>query len=175
LREHEGRLGRQLAYPIRLFFLSQDHVRATGAADDGTLQGGAGNDVLDSGEGDDTILFGRGDGQDTLVGGEHNEDDAVCFGTDIDPLDVMLSRQADDLRVSIYGTTDQFTVQDWYADRDNRVDEFVTGHGRSLEDSKVNQLIQAMAGFTSQTGLTWEQAIAQRPQDVQQILSASWK
>lgn len=67
------------------------------------------------------------------------------------------------------------TVQDWYADRDNRVDEFVTGHGRSLEDSKLNQLIQAMAGFTSQTGLTWEQAIAQRPQDVQQILSASWK
>jgi hypothetical protein len=32
-----------------------------------------------------------------------------------------------------------------------------------------------MAGFTSQTGLTWEQAIAQRPQDVQQILAASWK
>jgi len=140
-----------------------------------TLQGGVGNDVLNSGEGDDTIFFGRGDGQDTLVGGEHNEDDAVCFGADIDPLDVMLSRQADDLRVAIYGTSDQFTVQGWYADRDNRVDEFVAGNGQSLEDSKVNQLIQAMAGFTSQTGLTWEEGVAQRPEDVQQILAASWK
>lgn len=140
-----------------------------------TLQGGAGNDVLDSGKGDDTIVFGRGDGQDTLAGGEHNKHDVVQFGEDIDPLDLMLSRQVDDLRVAIYGTTDQFTVQDWYADKDNRVDEFVTGNGQSLEDSKVNQLIQAMAGFGAQTGLTWEEAIAQRPEDVQQILAASWK
>ena len=151
------------------------HDFLDGGKGEDTLQGGAGNDLLDSGKGDDTILFGRGDGQDTLVGGEHNEDDIVCFGTDIDPLDLMLSRQVDDLRVSIYETTDQFTVQGWYADRDNRVDEFVAGNGQSLEDSKVNQLIQAMAGFTTQTGLTWEQAISQRPQDVQQILAASWK
>lgn len=139
------------------------------------LQGGAGNDLLDSGDGDDTILFDRGDGKDTLIGEEHNEDDTVCFGADIDSLDLMLTRQADDLRVSIYGTTDQFTVRDWYTDRDNRVDEFITGNGQSLENSKVNQLIQAMAGFTAQTGLTWEQAIAQRPLDIQQILTASWK
>jgi Ca2+-binding RTX toxin-like protein len=146
-----------------------------GGKGEDVLQGGAGNDLLDSGKGDDTILFGRGDGQDMLVGGEHNEDDVVHFGADIHPLDLMLSRQVDDLRVAIYGTTDQFTVQGWYADRDNRVDEFVAGNGQSLEDSKVNQLIQAMAGFTSQTGLTWEEAIAQRPEDVQQILAASWR
>ena len=40
LREHEGRLGRQLAYPIRLFFLPQDHLRAAGAAHDRALQRG---------------------------------------------------------------------------------------------------------------------------------------
>ena len=77
--------------------------------------------------------------------------------------------------MAIYGGPDQFTVQDWYADKDNRVDEFVTGNGQSLEDAKVDQLIQAMAGFTSQSGLSWEQAIAQRPQDVEQILAANWK
>jgi Ca2+-binding RTX toxin-like protein len=146
-----------------------------GGKGEDVLQGGAGNDVLDSGDGDDTIFFGRGEGQDSLVGGEHNEDDVVRFGADIDPLDLMLSRQVDDLRVAIYGTTDQFIVQDWYVDKDNRVEEFVAGNGQSLEDSKVNQLIQAMAGFTAQAGLTWEQAISQRPQDVQQILTASWK
>jgi Ca2+-binding RTX toxin-like protein len=140
-----------------------------------TLQGGAGNDLLDSGEGHDTILFCRGDGQDTLIGRDHNRHDTVQFGSDLNPLDLILSRQADDLHVAIYGTSDQFTVEGWYADRENRVDEFVAGNGQSLEDSKVNQLIQAMAGFGAQTGLSWEQAIAQRPQDVQQILAASWK
>jgi Ca2+-binding RTX toxin-like protein len=140
-----------------------------------TLRGGAGNDLLDSGEGRDTILFDRGDGQDTLIGHDHNRHDTVRFGGDISPLDLILSRQADDLRVSIYGTTDQLMVQEWYADRDNRVDEFVAGNGQSLEDSKVNQLIQAMAGFTAQTGLTWEEAIAQRPEDVQAILAVNWR
>jgi hypothetical protein len=36
-------------------------------------------------------------------------------------------------------------------------------------------LIQAMAGFTQQTGLTWDQAIDQQPQDVQAIIAASWQ
>ena len=33
----------------------------------------------------------------------------------------------------------------------------------------------AMASFTSQNGLTWDQAVAQRPQDVQNILAANWQ
>ena len=32
-----------------------------------------------------------------------------------------------------------------------------------------------MASFTSTTGLTWDQAIDQRPQDVQAVLAASWQ
>jgi Ca2+-binding RTX toxin-like protein len=151
-----------------------DDILRGGQGED-TLRGGAGNDVLDSGTGNDTIVFGRGDGEDTLAGGEHNKHDVVRFGDDIDPMDVMLSRQVDDLRVAIYGTTDQFTVQDWYADRDNRVDKFVASNGQSLDDSKVNQLIQAMAGFTAQTGLSWEEGIAQRPEDVQAILAGNWQ
>jgi hypothetical protein len=39
----------------------------------------------------------------------------------------------------------------------------------------VDQLIQAMASFTTQTGLTWEQGIVQQPQDVQAVLAASWQ
>jgi len=31
-----------------------------------------------------------------------------------------------------------------------------------------------MATFTTQTGLTWDQGIDQQPQDVQNILAASW-
>jgi hypothetical protein len=32
-----------------------------------------------------------------------------------------------------------------------------------------------MAGFTQQSELTWDQAIDQRPQDVQAILAANWQ
>ena len=38
----------------------------------------------------------------------------------------------------------------------------------------VNQLMQAMASPSQQTGLTWDEAIGQRPQNVQTVLAASW-
>jgi hypothetical protein len=44
-----------------------------------------------------------------------------------------------------------------------------------LLSTQVDQLIQAMAGFTQQTGLTWDQAIDQQPQEVQAVLAASWQ
>ena len=39
----------------------------------------------------------------------------------------------------------------------------------------VDQLIQAMAPITQQTGLSWDQAIDQQPQNVQAVLAASWQ
>ena len=39
---------------------------------------------------------------------------------------------------------------------------------------QVDQLIQAMATYSASSGLTWDQAIDQRPEDVQAILVASW-
>jgi len=38
----------------------------------------------------------------------------------------------------------------------------------------VEQLIQPMVGLTQQTGLTWDQAIGQRAQEVQTGLAANW-
>ena len=49
------------------------------------------------------------------------------------------------------------------------------GNDQTLLSTQVDQLIQAMAGFSTQTGLTWDQAIDQRPQDVQAVLAASWQ
>jgi len=49
------------------------------------------------------------------------------------------------------------------------------GNGQRLLNSRVDQLIQTMAAFSAQTGLTWDQAIDQRPTDVQTILAASWR
>jgi hypothetical protein len=47
--------------------------------------------------------------------------------------------------------------------------------GEKLLNTQVDQLIQAMASFTATTGLTWDQALDQRPQDVQTIVRACWQ
>ncbi|NOT97163.1 MAG: hypothetical protein HOP00_12770, partial [Nitrospira sp.] len=102
--------------------------------------------------------------------------DKLLYGATINPLDLVLSRQANDLRLAIHGSTDYVTVQNWYSTPTTaQVETIQAGNGQALLSTQVDQLIQAMAGFTSQSGLTWDQAIDQRPQDVQTVLAASWQ
>ncbi|MEP6889300.1 MAG: calcium-binding protein [Nitrospirota bacterium] len=93
----------------------------------------------------------------------------------INPLDLVISRQANDLRLTIHGSTDQMTIQNWYSGATNQAETIQAGNGQTLLNTQVDQLIQAMAGFTQQTGLTWDQAIDQQPTQVQTILAASWQ
>jgi len=79
------------------------------------------------------------------------------------------------LRLSIHGSTDAGTIQNWYTSTSNRTGTIQTGNGQTLLSTQVDQLIQAMASFSQQSGLTWDQAIDQQPQQVQTVLAASWQ
>ena len=146
----------------------------TGAGGNDTFRGSAGNDTLDGGSGNDTYLFDRGDGQD-FVRDNGGTADKLLYDSGVDPLDLVISRQANDLRLAIHGSTDSVTIRNWYTGSSNRTEMIQAGNGQTLLDTQVNQLIQAMAAFTQQTGLTWDQAIDQRPQEVQTVLAASWQ
>jgi Ca2+-binding RTX toxin-like protein len=146
----------------------------SGAGGNDTVRGGLGNDTVNGGSGNDTFLFGRGEGQD-LIQDNSGTADKILYDAGIDPLDLVISRQANDLRLTIHGSSDRITVQNWYVGTTNRTETIQAGNGQTLLSTQVDQLIQAMAGFSQQTGLTWDQAIDQRPQDVQTVLAASWQ
>lgn len=146
----------------------------SGANGNDILRGSLGNDTVNGGSGNDTFLFGRGAGQD-LVQDNSGSADKMLFDGGINPLDLVISRQANDLWLSIHGSTDYVTVQNWYTSSSNRTETIQANNGQTLLSTQVDQLIQAMAGFTQQTGLTWDQAIDQLPQDVQTVLAASWQ
>jgi Ca2+-binding RTX toxin-like protein len=146
----------------------------TGNGSNNILRGNAGNDTLSGLAGNDTFLFGLGDGQD-LVRDNSGSADKMLFDGGIDPLDLVISRQANDLRIAIHGSSDQITVENWYTSSVNRTETIQAGNGELLVSAKVDQLIQAMASFTTFTGLTWDEGIDQRPQDVQAVLAASWQ
>lgn len=148
----------------------------TGGSGADQFTGGTCNDTMTGGSGNDLYNFSRGDGQDTIIDTDPfptNQDRAI-FGATINPLDLVISRQANDLRLTIHGSSDQITVQNWYGGTSNQVETLQAGNGQILLNTQVGQLIQAMASFSQQTGLTWDQAIDQRPQDVQTVLAASW-
>jgi Ca2+-binding RTX toxin-like protein len=141
------------------------------------LTGGTGNDTLAGGSGNDLYNFSRGDGQDRIgdADGMQGNQDRLLFGATINPLDLVISRQANDLRLAIHGTTDAITIQNWYTSPStNQLEDLQAGNSQHLLNTQVDQLIQAMASFGQQTGLTWDQAIDQRPQEVQTVLAASW-
>lgn len=86
---------------------------------DDTLSGGAGNDFLYGGGGDDTYLFSLGDGHDIIEDGYGV--DKIQFGTGINPNDIIVSHTSRyigstsyfDLELSIAGTADKITVQNY--------------------------------------------------------------
>jgi Ca2+-binding RTX toxin-like protein len=149
----------------------------TGGSGADQFTGGTGNDALTGGSGNDLYNFSRGDGQDTISDADPfpGSQDRALFGATINPLDLVASRQANDLRLAIHGSSDQITVRNWYVGTTNRIETIQAGNGQTLLSTQVDQLIQAMAGLTQQTGLTWDQAVDQRPQDVQAVLAASWQ
>jgi len=113
--------------------------------------------------------------QDTVVDNSGTSD-VLRYGGTVNPLDLVISRQVNDLRLSIHGSTDMVTIQNWYTSPTiNQIETIQAGNGQTLLNTQVDQLIQAMASFSQESGLTWDQAIDQRPQDVQTVLAASWQ
>ncbi|MEJ8859066.1 hypothetical protein WKW79_31160 [Variovorax robiniae] len=118
------------------------------------LNGGPGNDYLQGDEGDDIYLVDLQSGQDHLR--EWNNEwtdmgnDVVQFtDTGIHADQLWFSRQGDDLLVSIIGTDVELTVEQWYdaAYGGPNVEQFKTQDGKTLLNSDVQNLVDAMAGF----------------------------
>jgi Ca2+-binding RTX toxin-like protein len=147
-----------------------------GGDGDDRLAGGADNDVLIGGIGDDAYVLGRGYKAETV-----QEDDASIGNTDaIDFLSsiardqVWFEQSGDDLVISIIGTDDKVTVEDWYVGAQHRVEEFRTANGDTLLESQVQNLVDAMASFAppspGQTTLPTNYANQLNP-----VIAANWQ
>lgn len=124
-----------------------DHI--VGFDSDDTLTGGAGNDTLEGLNGSDTYQFNLGDGADVIQESwtNHNlsEDDRLVFGPGILPSDIQLSRQGNDLILSVAGTSDSvrvtnhFTYEAWYSSND--VEHFDFANGTSWTSAQVAAML----------------------------------
>ena len=165
-------------------------VNATGNDLNNVLTGNSAANVLTGGAGDDTYVVGVGD----MVVEQPNEG----IDTVKSVLSRTLSANVENLTLTgsdaINGTGNSLNnlfignsaanvltgcagddTYVWYGGSANQVETIQAGNGEHLLNNQVQQLIQAMASFTSQNGVTWDQAIAQRPEDVQNILAANWQ
>ena len=121
----------------------------TGGGGNDTLRGGAGADVLSAASttSNDTYVWGRGEGADTLTDAGGADQLSILAGVAADQ--VWLRRVTNNLQVSVIGTTDTFTITNWYTAAANQVERFSLADGKSVTAANAQKLVDAMAGFTA--------------------------
>uniref|UniRef100_UPI0039892B92 calcium-binding protein n=1 Tax=Methyloglobulus sp. TaxID=2518622 RepID=UPI0039892B92 len=90
-----------------------------GGAGNDQINGSAGNDMMVGDSGNDIYIFGKGSGQDTVNSYDTTagKADTVQFDTTVTPSEVQVSRLGNNLVLTINGTSDTLTIQQ-YMDND---------------------------------------------------------
>ena len=148
----------------------------TGGAGNDWLNGGTGNDALTGGNGGDTYWFARGGGNDAIYNGDNGGADRLLFGAGITEDLLWFGQNGNDLLVTLRGTggSDTVRVTGWYSDTDNRLSKFQLSDGQVLEATHVQQLVQAMADFSTSTGSPTSLTGSEQ-QTVETVIAANWK
>lgn len=151
-------------------------INGTGNELANTMTGNSAANTLAGGTGNDTYWLSRGSGADIV-----QENDATAGNTDVAQFDADIAvdqlwfRQVgNSLEVSVIGTSDSFTVKDWYLGSHYHVEQFKTADGKTLLDGQVQNLVQAMASFAppaaGQTTLPESYATA-----LNGVIAANWQ
>ncbi|HHY71704.1 MAG TPA: hypothetical protein GX497_00445, partial [Bacillus bacterium] len=137
--------------------------------------GSVGNDYLEGSYGNDTYLFGIGHGQDIIYDYDPTTGNMDTIQFDANTMDLIFSRENNDLQIAIQGTDDNLKVQSWFSGNAYQTEVLKTADGNLLLNAQVEQLIQAMASFTGTAGMSWNQALHDKPEEVSQLLGQYWK
>ncbi|TBV14688.1 hypothetical protein DNK01_09015 [Stutzerimonas kirkiae] len=78
--------------------------------------------------------------------------DQLLLGNDIAVENLWFAQEGNDLSVSLAGTQDAILIKGWYSDDSSRIEEFSSADGRTLLDSRVQVLVDAMAAFAVPAG-----------------------
>ncbi|MEH6528115.1 MAG: Ig-like domain-containing protein, partial [Sneathiella sp.] len=139
------------------------------------LEGGVGDDTISGGQGADSYIFTRGDGQDVIDdNASDGASDTLVLDTGIDHDQLWFEQTGDDLLISVIGTSDQITVENWYAAADNKIEGIETSDGQVTDITGVEALVSAMASFSPPGG--GETDLSDPTYDpLDSVLAANWQ
>ncbi|HHY72201.1 MAG TPA: hypothetical protein GX497_03070, partial [Bacillus bacterium] len=144
-----------------LIFGTDKNDNLLGFNTDDLLVGGAGNDRLEGGYGNDVYLFGRGSDQDTIY--DHDSTagniDIIRMTENVAPSDIIVKRNGDHLELSIKGTLDKLTVQNYFSHDNYKVEKIEFSDGtvwdvafikeKVIQATEENDLIRGYDGVNN--------------------------
>jgi len=125
-----------------------DWYQVLGSEGADTLDGGPGNDTLNGGLRNDTYLFGRGYGVDTISDYDKTSGnmDTLKFASDVSRSDVEITRNGNTLVFKIKGTVDQLLVPSGIAKGAYSVERVEFGDGTVLTADEVTTISEEIWG-----------------------------
>ena len=128
------------------FLGTPDNDSLNGDSGANIFNGLAGDDQIDGGQGADTYLFGLGDGKDRIseFGYASGEIDTIRFGAGINPDDIIVSRNGNDIVFSIKGTSDSVTVASWMSGDYYRIERIEFTGGAAWDQATLKAKVDAL-------------------------------
>ncbi len=137
------------------------------------LNGGAGDDYLEGGSGNDIYLFDENHGSDRIVNGQDQSGfDKAVFADDA--LNLIFAKQGVNMLIKHADSADQVEIADWDQGLSYQLDEVVSQDGKKITAANIPLLIQAMAAYSQSSGLSWNQAVNERREEVRDICNQFW-
>jgi Ca2+-binding RTX toxin-like protein len=146
-----------------------------GTAGNDTISGSFGNDSVTGGLGNDSYVVGRGFGSDRITDTDATtgNTDTLTFTGGVTSDQLWFRHVGNDLEVRIVGTWEITTIANWYSGSANHIEQIKTTDGKTLLDTQVDNLVNAMAAFaippTTSTSLPANYQAALQP-----VISGSW-
>lgn len=171
-----------LAASVEKLILTGDAVSGTGnnlnntingTVQDNILAGGTGADTLAGGAGNDIYLLARGDGADRISDAS-GDNDIIRFAADVAHEQLWFRAAGTALEIKVIGTTDKFTVLNWFSNDAYRVESIESGNGKILDASAVQLLVDAMAALP-QPSLGQLALNATQHTQLDPVIAAAWQ
>jgi len=100
----------------------------------------------------------------------------LAFDQGIDPLDLHFEFSQNDLVITLMDSGEMVTIDNWADGTNTQVETIEAGDGSVLLNTQVESLVQAMASFVTDNGLTtWDEAVNQYQADTLTLVSTYWQ
>ena len=100
--------------------------------------------------------------------------DRLQLGSTIRHDQLWFSRTRDDLNIGIAGSSDRIQIGDWFLGPEHQIEAVQAGDGYVLDNTRVDQLVQAMAGFTPPASGELDLSADLR-EPLEPVLAANWQ
>lgn len=144
-----------------------------GSYGDDILNGGYGNDNLNGGKGNDIYIFEEKWGRDIIYDYSSSNDieEDIIDIKSLKCSEIMFKKNDKNLVLEEIGENNSITISGWYTGEKSQIQKVVLSDGKMIDNSKIDQLIQAMASFEDSTGIYWDEAAKSSNEDYLDIIN----